>query len=51
MRRGERSEHTFDVGCAEDFREVMDNLILVDLPLMGGTWYNGKDSPSFSRID
>lgn len=40
-------------GEVEEFREMVDNLKLVDLLLRGGrwTWSNARDIPSWSRID
>lgn len=52
LRRLERSDGGNPNGEEEEFKEVVDRLNLVDLPLMGGrwTWTNLRSSPSCSRI-
>lgn len=50
LRRGEQSGNSFLASEANDFKEVMDRLDMIDLLLLGGqwTWSNNK---SLSRID
>lgn len=50
---GRDREGQISVGKIEEFREWMDRLELVDIPLMGGnsTWSNSRDNPVMSRID
>lgn len=42
-----------DSACMREFRELVNDLALVDLPLVGGcfTWSNIRESTSCSRIN
>lgn len=53
LRRGEQSRGGNFNGEVEEFKEVMDRLNLVDLPLLEvkWTWSSSKENPSWSRID
>lgn len=48
-----RSGTRLHIGYMSEFRNMVDELMLVDLPLIGGqvTWMNSNVSASLSRID
>lgn len=49
----ERSRTAQDSACMREFRDLVAELMLVDLPLIGGryTWTSNREVASFSRID
>lgn len=53
MRSEERNNGNFVASGANEFREMIDKLILADLPLLGGQWIwtNMKNQLACSRID
>lgn len=53
LRRNERSGKNNSITWANEFKDVLEELELVDLPLVGSrwTWTNPRSTPSCSWID
>lgn len=53
LRSNERSGDQFSRACAKEFKEILDKLDLMDLPLVEGkwTWINQKSKSFYSRIN
>jgi endonuclease/exonuclease/phosphatase family metal-dependent hydrolase len=49
----EKNNHHFDAATAEAFNDVIDELVLQELPLLDRqfTWTNNREAPTLVRLD